>query len=91
MCGIAGFIDLNRRINDPLHVLEEMQRCMVYRGPDDSGEWFDQSTGTGFAFRRLSIIDLSPTGHQPMVSQSGRYTIVFNGEVYNHVEISARL
>jgi asparagine synthase (glutamine-hydrolysing) len=91
MCGIAGFIDLNRRIKDPLHVLEEMQGCMVYRGPDDSGEWFDQSTGTGFAFRRLSIIDLSPTGHQPMVSQSGRYTIVFNGEVYNHVEISARL
>jgi len=65
--------------------------ALVHRGPDDSGTFHDPATGIAFAFRRLSIIDLSPEGHQPMFSASGRYIIVFNGEVYNFEEIRAEL
>ena len=64
---------------------------MAHRGPDDSGCFYDSATGVGLSFRRLSIIDLSPAGHQPMDSASGRYTIIFNGEVYNSEEIRAEL
>jgi asparagine synthase (glutamine-hydrolysing) len=62
-----------------------------HRGPDDSGIWADQSRGVALGFRRLSIIDLSENGHQPMTSASGRFVIVFNGEVYNYERIRARL
>ncbi len=64
---------------------------LAHRGPDDSGVFFDGQAGLGLSFRRLSIIDLSAEGHQPMVSASGRYVIVFNGEVYNFEEIRAEL
>ena len=56
---------------------------LEHRGPDDKGEWCDPSAGVAFGFRRLSILDLSPTGHQPMQSSGGRYFTVFNGEIYN--------
>ncbi|MFO0895605.1 MAG: asparagine synthase (glutamine-hydrolyzing) [Phycisphaerales bacterium] len=91
MCGLAGFVDFQRRIRDPKSTLEAMHRCIAYRGPDDSGTWFDPATATGFAHRRLSIVDLSPEGHQPMASESGRFTIVFNGEVYNFADLRAEL
>ncbi len=91
MCGIAGFIDFSRRLAHPEPVLEAMHRCITPRGPDDHGIWFDRGTGAGFAHRRLSIVDLSPEGRQPMVSESGRYRIVFNGEVYNFPELRAEL
>ena len=68
-----------------------MARRLAHRGPDDSGTFYDDSSGVGLAFRRLSIIDLSPEGRQPMVSASGRYRVVFNGEVYNFQEIRAEL
>jgi asparagine synthase (glutamine-hydrolysing) len=65
--------------------------ALAHRGPDDSGVFHDSATGIGLAFRRLSILDLSPEGHQPMFSASARYVIIFNGEVYNFEEIRAEL
>ena len=91
MCGIAGFWQQQTSGDDPLEILERMGAALAHRGPDDIGAFFDPATGLGLSFRRLSIIDLSPTGHQPMTSVSGRYVIIFNGEVYNFQEIRAEL
>ena len=85
MCGIVGFLDPGCR--DPRVVCEKMLPALFHRGPDDSGVWVDASLGVALGHRRLSIVDLSPAGHQPMSSASGRYVIVFNGEIYNHVAI----
>ena len=82
MCGIAGF--WSRRGSDRLTIAERMAGALAHRGPDDDGCWLDDSVGIALAHRRLSIVDLSPLGHQPMVSASGRYVITYNGEVYNH-------
>jgi asparagine synthase (glutamine-hydrolysing) len=68
-----------------------MGRPLVHRGPDDEGVWQDRAAGVALAFRRLSILDLSASGHQPMMSHDGRYVIVFNGEVYNHRELRDEL
>jgi asparagine synthase (glutamine-hydrolysing) len=68
-----------------------MIRSLVHRGPDDSGTWIDEAAGIALGHRRLSVLDLSPAGHQPMVSVSGRYVIAFNGEIYNHLEIRQSL
>lgn len=68
-----------------------MARTIAHRGPDDSGLWVDEAAGVALGHRRLSILDLSPAGHQPMVSASGRYVIAFNGEIYNHLELRADL
>jgi asparagine synthase (glutamine-hydrolysing) len=68
-----------------------MASTLTHRGPDDRGEWSDDLHGFALGFRRLSIIDLSPAGHQPMTSASGRYVIAFNGEVYNYEEIRREL
>ena len=68
-----------------------MATSLVHRGPDDFGEWTDPLTGIALGFRRLAIVDLSPAGHQPMVSASGRYVIAFNGEVYNFGAIRSEL
>jgi asparagine synthase (glutamine-hydrolysing) len=87
MCGIAGYWDAKRTLEHPLEVLHRMGATLVHRGPDDSGNFHDAGTGIGLAFRRLSILDLSAEGHQPMLSASGRYVIVFNGEIYNFEEI----
>src|SRR5437899_9354291 len=65
--------------------------ALAHRGPDDSGVFHDPASGIGLSFRRLAIIDLSPQGHQPMSSASGRYVLIFNGEVYNFEEIRAEL
>ncbi len=83
MCGIAGFFDPKKRISDPAGALGLMTDAIFHRGPDDSGEWFDPAAGVALGHRRLSILDLSPAGHQPMSSPSGRYVIAFNGEIYN--------
>ncbi|MFZ9914125.1 MAG: asparagine synthase (glutamine-hydrolyzing) [Phycisphaerales bacterium] len=76
---------------DPAASLRSMAEAMRLRGPDDEGTWLDREHGVGFAFRRLAVQDLTQEGHQPMRSRSGRYTIVFNGEVYNFHEIRAEL
>ena len=93
MCGIAGALYSNPTLNneDYLSVVKGMGDTLRHRGPDDSGEWVDAEAGIGLAHRRLSIIDLSPAGHQPMTSKNKRYVIVFNGEIYNYREIRAEL
>ena len=91
MCGLAGFVDFASCVDDPSSALGAMARCLVHRGPDDEGIFYDAPTRTGLAFRRLSIIDLTPTGHQPMRSASGRFEIAFNGEVYNHALLRTEL
>jgi asparagine synthase (glutamine-hydrolysing) len=72
-------------------MLGRMGEAIVHRGPDDSGVWLDVDAGIGLSHRRLSILDLSPQGHQPMLSVSGRYVIAFNGEIYNHCALRKEL
>lgn len=92
MCGIAGYYSPGPYPEDRAHnILRAMTDAIAHRGPDDQGQWYDPSAGVGLAMRRLSIIDLSPAGHQPMRSACGRYMLVFNGEIYNHKSIRAQL
>ena len=91
MCGITGFWSTKTLEEHPVELLNRMGCTLLHRGPDDSGVFYDSGAGLGLSFRRLSIIDLSAEGHQPMASASGRYVIVFNGEVYNFEEIRAEL
>lgn len=84
MCGLAGlYLRSGGRLDELEARVRRMIGAIVHRGPDDSGIWTDSAAGVGLGFRRLSIIDLSPAGHQPMTSATGRYTAVFNGEIYN--------
>lgn len=87
MCGIAGYWSRSGGAVDAT----PMADALVHRGPDDGGAWSDPAAGIALAHRRLAIIDLSPAGHQPMHSPCGRYTIVYNGEIYNHRAIRAEL
>lgn len=91
MCGIAGFIVSSGLATDASGVIQAMITAIAHRGPDDSGFWLDQEAGVALGHRRLSILDLSPAGHQPMVSHSGRYVVVFNGEIYNHRSLKVEL
>lgn len=84
MCGIAGY--WGARAPDK-KLLDEMTATLSHRGPDDRGAWSDVEVGIGIAHTRLSILDLSAAGHQPMASGSGRYLLVYNGEIYNHHEL----
>ena len=88
MCGIAGIFSTDGVDRD---LLSQMAGTLVHRGPDDQHIWADASAGIGFAHRRLSILDLSPEGRQPMQSADERYVICFNGEIYNHRQILAEL
>jgi asparagine synthase (glutamine-hydrolysing) len=88
MCGIVGV--LGTGAGNPSH-LDAMRRAVQHRGPDDCGIWFDEGAGVGLGHARLSIIDLTAAGHQPMHSTSGRYAMVFNGEIYNHTALRAEL
>ena len=92
MCGIGGF--LSGTAESPAKLREisaAMNVCLQHRGPDDQGIWIDAEAGIALAHRRLSIVDLSQEGHQPMLSHDGRYVICFNGEVYNFRDIRADL
>jgi asparagine synthase (glutamine-hydrolysing) len=92
MCGITGFYAPEGLNADAARVeLESMTRTLAHRGPDDSGIWLDERAGIALGFRRLAIIDLTSTGHQPMISADGRYVIAFNGEIYNYRELRGQL
>jgi asparagine synthase (glutamine-hydrolysing) len=93
MCGIAGFLDPRQsKGHEELSVTaRRMATALRHRGPEDEGVWVDELAGIAFGHRRLSIIDLSPAGHQPMHSASGRYVITFNGEIYNFKTLRAEL
>lgn len=88
MCGICGIVNFNSEpVREPQ--VRQMMGVMKHRGPDDDGLFLDKNIGLGFV--RLSIIDLSMAGHQPMFSDDGRYIIVFNGEIYNYIELRQQL
>ena len=84
MCGIAGLLS-TRRIDET--TVRRMTDPIRHRGPDDQGVWIDHEGGVGLGHRRLSIVDLTPSGHQPMMSGSGRYVLSYNGEIYNHAAL----
>src|SRR5881397_3579069 len=88
MCGLVVMLGLGDRVADAA-VLKRMARSIAHRGPDDSGVYLDRQVG--FGFRRLSILDLSPAGHQPMSADDGQLVIVFNGEIYNYIELRDEL
>ena len=90
MCGFAGIYSVNQNsVNS--EILSKMSQKLVHRGPDDSGLWIDDSGSVGLAHQRLAVVDLTSAGHQPMQSSSNRFTIVFNGEIYNHQELRKQL
>lgn len=91
MCGITGFWSSPTSTEELLTDLEPTARAILHRGPDDGGLWVDGCCGIAMGHRRLSILDLSPEGRQPMFSASGRYVIAFNGEVYNFEELRKQL
>lgn len=93
MCGFSGFFDISHSTScDELQtIVTRMSDTLLHRGPDDSGVWVDAEAGIALGHRRLSIVDLSPKGHQPMHSACGRYVIAFNGEIYNYLEIRKEL
>jgi asparagine synthase (glutamine-hydrolysing) len=91
MCGIAGIFRPGGLPREAEGHLTTMRDRLAHRGPDGAGLWFDAGAGVGLGHRRLSIIDLSPAGCQPMASASGRYCIAFNGEIYNHIDLRRRV
>lgn len=86
MCGITGLLSgrQERALGD---AVLRMNNAIVHRGPDSSGIWQDEQCGVALGHQRLSIVDLSPAGHQPLASPCGRFVLVFNGEIYNHVDL----
>ena len=91
MCGITGFISPYLSKNSFQQNIECMTNKLEHRGPDDEGIWFDSNSGIALGHSRLSIIDLSVAGRQPMISDCKRYYIVFNGEIYNHNSLRKEL
>jgi asparagine synthase (glutamine-hydrolysing) len=93
MCGITGFLYRSKRLNNAglSQIVETMANRLRHRGPDAGGVWSDAETGVSLGHRRLSIIDLSAAGEQPMRSASGRYVISYNGEIYNFTSARERL
>ncbi len=91
MCGLTGFWTKRDEPSDLAQTVRQMTDAISYRGPDDQGYWCDQERGVALGHRRLSIIDLSPEGHQPMPSASGRYVLIYNGEIYNFEALRAEL
>lgn len=91
MCGLTGSWAGKAQDQDIAGIAQAMAARIQHRGPDDAGVWCDPESGFALAHRRLSILDLSPAGHQPMLSASGRWVLAYNGEVYNHLALRQRL
>ncbi|MCA9511813.1 MAG: asparagine synthase (glutamine-hydrolyzing), partial [Myxococcales bacterium] len=91
MCGIAGIVHHRRSTRVDEGELVALRDAQTHRGPDDAGAWLDPSGRIGLGHRRLSIIDLSPAGHQPMATADGRFHVVFNGEIYNFRALRSEL
>ncbi len=93
MCGLTGFVEYGRALRADAYAptCGAMADALAHRGPDDQGVWVDAASGVALGHRRLSILDLSPLGHQPMTSESGRYVIAYNGEIYNFESLRAEL
>jgi asparagine synthase (glutamine-hydrolysing) len=91
MCGLAGFVRQGGLEPEDTVALRSVTDALAHRGPDDAGYWTNATAGIALGHRRLSIIDLSPAGHQPMLSACKRYALVFNGEIYNHQELRRAL
>lgn len=91
VCGLAGVL-LSERKSIPISdLVDDMAATLMHRGPDSGGNWVDTAQGIGLSHRRLSIVDLSEHGQQPMMSQNRRYVLAYNGEVYNHQKVRANL
>ena len=91
MCGLTGFWHPGANADVLAPQAQAMADRIAHRGPDDAGVWVDAGAGLALAHRRLAILDLTPAGHQPMCSASGRFVIVFNGEIYNHLALRREL
>lgn len=91
MCGFSGFFNVRSSSTFLADTIEQMTRRIVHRGPDDGGAWYDEELGLALGHRRLSVLDLSPAGRQPMHSACGRYVVAFNGEIYNHLTLRKQL
>ena len=93
MCGLVGILDLNKKLheNKMFNYLFEMAQELKHRGPDSYNQWVDEKVGLGFAFQRLSIQDLSTNGNQPMSSKCKRYVLIFNGAIYNFLDLRKTL
>lgn len=93
MCGFAGFFCVDRMFSEAqtTQILKGMADTLINRGPDSEGYWIDMEHSIALSHRRLAVVDLSATGHQPMISNSGRYVIAFNGEIYNHLDMRKEL
>src|SRR5262249_22024936 len=89
VCGIIGSVHHGDCLDESISLC--MRDSLAHRGPDDAGLWLSQADGVTLGSRRLAILDLSPRGHQPMQSSSGDLVVVFNGEIYNSVELRQEL
>src|ERR687891_103997 len=90
MCGICGCFSYHGLLDQDHAATIQMMRLMERRGPDDQGYWTDRKH-CSFGFRRLAILDLSPHGHQPMLTMDGRYVLIYNGEAYNFHQLREEL
>lgn len=91
MCGIAGILSPGGLSRTCVEAMTRMTGRIDHRGPDDEGHWLDADAGIALGSRRLAILDLSPLGHQPMVSATGRYVLAYNGEIYNYLALRSDL
>ncbi|HSJ24174.1 MAG TPA: hypothetical protein VK929_05855, partial [Longimicrobiales bacterium] len=91
MCGICGSFSYGWSGGDTTEAVTRMRDTMPHRGPDDAGVYVSPDRRLGLGHRRLSIVDLSPAGHQPMANEDGSVWIAFNGEIYNHAELRPEL
>lgn len=89
MCGICGYF--GKPLEEPQSFLNKLNSALIHRGPDDEGIWYSADKSIGLGHRRLAIVDLSSSGKQPMLSASGRYKVVFNGEIYNYKDLRGEL